>query len=1715
MDRSGGFFSSQEGSEDDSNNIVNFAAQIVADVSEVRDILDDYMVGGEDSLGEEEEERDELEESYGAGRGPYGTDSAEFTYAEDNSQMQTGESSRLGGEHSFDYSSDQEPSEEEYISDGESYVSQEEEDEEEEEEEEEEDEEEDEEDDELTGQEEEFEALRALEDLESEHSFDEDEERDFDRLRMPFRFRTARVFLRGPSNRSAWVQTEVPLTNFLEGTNNAEGFEIQRFIESVLPLAAEGTERQSGIRSVGGGGSVGFQPVFSGNEGIFISAGARPRILGRRRYYSRPSLPSELGATPFGGRSQDFNVTSGRQEVSDLLNDMNRSRMSMVSQSNSLDETLHPMASLEQFERDMMMRDVEWAYSDRLSSLERLEILSSRSITGDDGSFSILGNFLSDDRNVRRLETVISNPCLSISGYGDGIYPRRIIPDSIHFLGLHRSNRKDSNTNNNTNDRKAGNIIRSRWFTSCIGNGVSQDLPDVDVPPVGLTKSFCVTAFTVLRELFHMREKAASAVEKSAEVVEQKGSLLETMDTEETATMEGLEDNRQSIIENEEQQQQMVSCGVQEEDSTSTNNNNNNDSLIVSSSMSNEMEIVATCNEERNQDTMEEQQQEEQNTTSLEERGQEPTRVSSTTPQLPGGLTVDAPANEDPAIIEAAIRNTGIDPTFLAALPEDERSEILASHIAQLATRNTSNVSQGGMDENVSSLNEEFLAALPPEIRREVVEQEAEYRRRREREAAAAESSAAENSHGTDLDNASFLATLSPALREEILATADEAFLATLPPSMVAEARMIRERSFRRGRHGTSLEEFASAGVSRPGLSSSDRFRERRGSLLIALAKGDSCVEDPREGYPLFSTESLYALMNLFLRSNSDMKQKLFYILVSACSHRDIRRKLARILFSLLIPHLQDTTHQLALDIQQKLKSDPAYYTRLVLDLLTGLVSRDDRMASCFLECFENSCRPIFVELVNLLTSSFFQEDMILAQSLVSLLNTVIYHAPFILGASKKVEEPPLTENDSASEDSDRSSSRATTTTLEESSHETVHNNNNTTTNGDKMTDTVTEYLSSLDFSVSPQVMSQLVQLFPPDTFTEKTFHRVYVIIQVLCKWSKTNQMIALDTLSAATCELGTVVTHRWRQIISNIEKRLEQGKKKDDILEEFADSRSTEELQLVRIVRSFSSLIHQLKEESETAEKAEQAKIRLLRQLKPLWDALSDMLKYLEGSFSDGKSQTKLATQQQKNDLLQVVKTLRENRSSRHNLHPSLARIWPVMETFLIAHDDVKEDKGESISVSADLHDGKKRSAEEMELIKFLEQHQESFNGILRTKPMLLERSFRAALQFPQFIDFDNKKAYFRSLLRKKYSSSRSSIRIHVRREQVFEDSYHQLRLRTPEEMRGQLHVQFVGEEGIDAGGVTREWYTILARKIFDLNYALFIKSAGKSSTFQPNPLSYVNEDHLGFFKFVGRIIGKAIFDGQILDAYFTRSFYKHMLGIKPNYHDLEALDPDYYKSLQWILENDITGLLDLTMSAEIDEFGTTKVVDLVPNGRNIPVTEENKVEYVKLVTDLRMTRSIQHQINAFLEGFHEIIAQEDIRVFNEIELELLMSGLPDIDIADLKANIEYSGYTASSPQIQWFWQAVSEMSKEDHARLVMFITGTSKVPLEGFGALQGMDGPQRLQIHRVPGDSLRLPSSHTCFNHLDLPEYDSYEKLKERLLTAIREGGEGFGFG
>lgn len=278
---------------------------------------------------------------------------------------------------------------------------------------------------------------------------------------------------------------------------------------------------------------------------------------------------------------------------------------------------------------------------------------------------------------------------------------------------------------------------------------------------------------------------------------------------------------------------------------------------------------------------------------------------------------------------------------------------------------------------------------------------------------------------------------------------------------------------------------------------------------------------------------------------------------------------------------------------------------------------------------------------------------------------------------------------------------------------------------------------------------------------------------------------------------------------------------------------------------------------------------------------------------------------------------------------------------------------------------------------------------------------------------------------------------------------------------------------------------------------------------------MSWVNPSHLLYFRFVGRVIGKAIYDGRLLDCYFIRSVYKHILGKPVDLTDMEAVDPEYHKSLVWMLENSIEGILDLTFSAEIDEFGQQKVIDLIEDGRNIAVTDANKQDYVRLIVESKLYTAVREQITAFLQGFHEIIPKNLVGIFGEKELELLISGVPDIDIDDWKNNTEYRGYTATSAQVQWFWRALRSFDTEQRAKLLQFATGTSKVPLEGFAHLQGTGGrPQKFQIHKDFGKTERLPSAHTCFNQIDLPVYETYEEVKSKLLMAITEGGVGFGF-
>jgi E3 ubiquitin-protein ligase HUWE1 len=392
----------------------------------------------------------------------------------------------------------------------------------------------------------------------------------------------------------------------------------------------------------------------------------------------------------------------------------------------------------------------------------------------------------------------------------------------------------------------------------------------------------------------------------------------------------------------------------------------------------------------------------------------------------------------------------------------------------------------------------------------------------------------------------------------------------------------------------------------------------------------------------------------------------------------------------------------------------------------------------------------------------------------------------------------------------------------------------------------------------------------------------------------------------------------------------------------------------------------------------------------------------------------------------------------------------------------------------------------EPISFLAFTESHKKVLNTMVRNNPSLMNGSFSLLVQNPKALEFDNKRSYFNQRLHKgNQRGAYPQINVNVRRNYVFEESYQQLQGKTGDYIKyGKLNVRFRDEEGVDAGGVTREWFSALALQMFNPDYALFRPSTADKVTYQPNRASGINPDHLFYFKFVGRIIGKAIYDGRLLDAYFTRSFYKCMISAPVDYKDMEATDLEFYNSLDWILHNDITDVLDLTFSIEVDDFGVSQVIDLKPNGRETPVTEANKHEYVKLVTEQRLIVSIKDQIKAFLDGFHEIIPKELVKIFNEQELELLISGLPDIDIEDWKNNTDYQNYSPSSPQIQWFWRAVRSFTQEERAKLLQFTTGTSKVPLGGFSKLQGSNGVQKFQIHKEFTSPTRLPSAHTWYS-------------------------------
>lgn len=373
-----------------------------------------------------------------------------------------------------------------------------------------------------------------------------------------------------------------------------------------------------------------------------------------------------------------------------------------------------------------------------------------------------------------------------------------------------------------------------------------------------------------------------------------------------------------------------------------------------------------------------------------------------------------------------------------------------------------------------------------------------------------------------------------------------------------------------------------------------------------------------------------------------------------------------------------------------------------------------------------------------------------------------------------------------------------------------------------------------------------------------------------------------------------------------------------------------------------------------------------------------------------------------------------------------------------------------------------------------------------------------------PYSRDYKRKVEYLRSRLPKPNSNSGKCDMV-VHRDTLFEDSYRHIMDKKDYDLRNKLWIEFFGETGLDYGGVTREWFFLLSHQIFNPYYGLFEYSATDNYTLQINPHSEAcNPEHLSYFHFIGRIIGMAIYHGKLLDAFFIRPFYKMMLGKKITLFDMESVDNAYYNSLIYVKDNDPADL-ELTFSLDDSIFGETQNVELVPGGANIAVTEENKEEYIEAVISWRFVNRIEKQMNQILKGVQEVVPSNLLRLFDANELELLMCGLQKIDVKDWKANTIYKGgYGPSSQVVHNFWKCILSFDNEMRARVLQFVSGTSRVPMNGFRELYGSNGLQKFTIERW-GSADMLPRAHTCFNRLDLPPYTTFRELKSKLLTAI----------
>jgi hypothetical protein len=935
----------------------------------------------------------------------------------------------------------------------------------------------------------------------------------------------------------------------------------------------------------------------------------------------------------------------------------------------------------------------------------------------------------------------------------------------------------------------------------------------------------------------------------------------------------------------------------------------------------------------------------------------------------------------------------GMDQEVFVCLPIEMQREVVeqARTAAEVA----------GQLDAASGLDPEALAALPEDMRREVIEQD--QRERRLREQAPADPSNAE-----EMDNASFLASLAPDLRDDILLTADETFLSSLPPNIIAEAQILRERASFQYRSGNDFDPRATnRGDGRPrpsernarngpddngsGTAAQLRRKQRPGKTRLDCDR-DQIVYLPSEGKqlpPLLGLTDLKALLRLmYLRSPVRPQRLLQKVFQNVCTQSVLRNVLATAFVQLLnddgygaVAALQSISKEYSKDKDdwrtkvdaEFAESAGGFPPSFLIGAAPEVVDTEDFALNVTSFSRRQTRSTAASSAANLRTSAKGSRDEYLPPVVATLIIDTLFQ---LSKTSPRICFDALTNGTVGGEFLQRNDTSTCFDRLLDLLEKPRYVASST--NLEQLLNLIENMVSPLALLPKPgddeQEISQrdidaaaaagkewvdaprvvvsqsrlelLCSILRMESCRDAAFTKLNSITRRLCR-VEANRGYILAELGAVAQSLATDAIRDLKTL--NIRMQDAVSLHQNELAKATANSESTpseskrvfggptasssvtlsissSELKLLRVLQTLQSLcVHSSQDEGGKRIEGsfvftdELIEIFQTMKLDDLWSNLDSCLhvvKVLEG----------VTTVEEMDDKNEAIENDTDDGSDdngpagkklQNSVAGLLTRFLPVIEAFFVVNASGRKssmpskDKTDEETPNSTETDGEQGVASSplqpqqdaasiddadldgliggKRIVEFVAANRVLLNALIRNNPALLEKGLRVMVQLPRcraLLDFDVKRHWFKTQvrrLRQQASRRHGSLRLSIRRKFVFEDAYHQLRLRNADEMRGRLHITFRNEEGVDAGGLSREFFAILAKEIFNPNYALFT-STEDGCTFQPNQNSSINQDHLSYFRFVGRIVGKAVADGFLLDAHFTRSLYKHMLGQKVN---------------------------------------------------------------------------------------------------------------------------------------------------------------------------------------------------------------------------------------